>query len=876
MKVKIYSWNSIYGGLTPPPPVLCILMTIMRIIKYQFNFLQQLKKLKIILFSREKMRMIFLSAFLILIVLSTIFADDNYITYTETFPWIGPEGEDPEIVFEDLIKTNQLYTVKGQNEMFYSDGITWINEIGKIRNDCEYTIKIFRNVPNHYQENNIQSQLNRDPTTIIVDINGSGDYTSIQEGINNSVNGDTVLVYPGTYYENINYNGKNITVASLYLNTQIDSFIKNTIIDGNQNGSVVTFENGEDTTAVLCGFTIQNGSGTYNDFLIMGGGILIVNSQASINNCIITNNISQGGAGICLYNSTVNIAGSNIINNHCTFWGGGIGLYNSEINFNQINRCNIYLNYAGIGSDLMAINCGEIDVIIDTFTVELPDDDFASPIDIFNFDINNNKIEQTDNDLFVSPYGDNNNSGLNINEPLKTISYALVKIKSNKNKRNSIYLSPGSYSPITNNEKLPLNCKSYISIHGSSKASTKLDGSEQSFIFFSRYDSSYTIENLTVENGLSYDYSGGGMLIDYSSNIFIKNINFINNKADEGGGAIFMNNSTIIFENCLIKNNCAELGGGVRISSNSDPVFINCIIDNNYIITPGWGTTGGVSCVVDCAPVFINTLITNNISSECSGMGFGGCEPVLINCTICDNSNNPDGTIRIGDETTLMLYNTILRNYSEFEITYWNTYPPSVAEIYYTNIEDSINSINTNGNGTIIWGDGNIDEDPLFVGGNPFSYELTKYSPCIDAGTPDTTGLHLPTTDLAGNPRIFNGRIDIGAYECQDTISVDEPDTSFIHNLYLFQNTPNPFTNETEILFITADYTRVEDYTLSIYNTKGQLVRRFDGTTNDFWVKTKIIWNGTDEHGRQVAPGTYLYKLEYNGNAVVRKMTLLR
>jgi len=97
-----------------------------------------------------------------------------------------------------------------------------------------------------------------------------------------------------------------------------------------------------------------------------------------------------------------------------------------------------------------------------------------------------------------------------------------------------------------------------------------------------------------------------------------------------------------------------------------------------------------------------------------------------------------------------------------------------------------------------------------------------------------------------------------------------------IHNLYLFQNTPNPFTNETEILFITADYTRVEDYSLSIYNTKGQLVRRFDGTTHDFWVKTKIEWDGTDEHGRQVAPGAYLYKLEYNGHAVVRKMIRLR
>ncbi|MBS3742479.1 MAG: T9SS type A sorting domain-containing protein [Candidatus Cloacimonetes bacterium] len=153
---------------------------------------------------------------------------------------------------------------------------------------------------------------------------------------------------------------------------------------------------------------------------------------------------------------------------------------------------------------------------------------------------------------------------------------------------------------------------------------------------------------------------------------------------------------------------------------------------------------------------------------------------------------------------------------------------------------------------------------------------MSEGSPCIDAGTPDTTGLNLPATDLAGNPRIYNGRVDIGAYEYKPEAVGGEPDTNFVNKLYLFQNQPNPFKNSTEILFITSDYERVENYTLSIYNTKGQLVRRYAGRANNFSFKTKVNWDGKDSQGREVAPGTYFYKLEYNNNAVVRKMVKVK
>jgi len=76
-------------------------------------------------------------------------------------------------------------------------------------------------------------------------INIPTDQPTIQEGINVAVEGDTILVQPGEYYENINYNGQNVVVASMFLTTQDSSYIEQTIINGSQEGSVVMFESGD-------------------------------------------------------------------------------------------------------------------------------------------------------------------------------------------------------------------------------------------------------------------------------------------------------------------------------------------------------------------------------------------------------------------------------------------------------------------------------------------------------------------------------------------------------------------------------------------------------------------------------------------------------
>ncbi len=163
-----------------------------------------------------------------------------------------------------------------------------------------------------------------------ITINVPVDFDTIQEAIDYSQSGDTILVTSGTYYENINYNGKNIAL--------IGEARETTIIDGGQNGSVVTFESGETNLAILDGFTIKNGDG------YSGGGVSIHSSSPKICNNIITENLGQWGGGIYCENSTANFSSNIISINNANYNGGGI-FRDDDGSINIIN-CVLYGNNA--------------------------------------------------------------------------------------------------------------------------------------------------------------------------------------------------------------------------------------------------------------------------------------------------------------------------------------------------------------------------------------------------------------------------------------------------------------------------------------------------------------------------------------------------
>jgi len=148
-------------------------------------------------------------------------------------------------------------------------------------------------------------------------INVPANQPTIQSGINASTDGDTVLVAPGTYTENLKFMGKAITVKSA-------KGAAVTIIDGGGVAPVVTFDVNEPSTSTLSGFTLQHGISTTSS-LYMGGGVFVYFASPTIENNVIQNNLSCGGGGIGVYYGSPVILKNTVKSNSQSGCSGGDG-----------------------------------------------------------------------------------------------------------------------------------------------------------------------------------------------------------------------------------------------------------------------------------------------------------------------------------------------------------------------------------------------------------------------------------------------------------------------------------------------------------------------------------------------------------------------
>jgi len=188
------------------------------------------------------------------------------------------------------------------------------------------------------------------------------EYPSIQQAITDCNDGDTVIVSPGVYYETINFSGKDIVLTGTDPNNP--KIVGYTIINADEDGTVVTFENGETSKAVLTGFTITGGAGTLAEWsdeyykYFYGPGIYCRRGSPTITRNVIVNNhgpyvseqrgnnwyaeYTYGGA-ICSEGGDITVT-HNIIYNNSAYIGAAIYAYRGTVANNII-----YHNSAAYG-----------------------------------------------------------------------------------------------------------------------------------------------------------------------------------------------------------------------------------------------------------------------------------------------------------------------------------------------------------------------------------------------------------------------------------------------------------------------------------------------------------------------------------------------
>ncbi len=259
-----------------------------------------------------------------------------------------------------------------------------------------------------------------------------------------------------------------------------------------------------------------------------------------------------------------------------------------------------------------------------------------------------------------------------------------------------------------------------------------------------------------TDNVAQGDCGGGGFasIQDFSE---ISNCIFQGNEAFFGAGVLFRNFNTTRVENVLFLNNTATFGGGASLDGSASPEFVNCLFAGNRAVTNG-SAGGGLEVFDSSTATLINCTFSGNSSEEFGGAltASDNSQVELVNCVLWDN-DAPDG--------------------SEIHIGYPG-FDSGTVTVSYSDVAGGEDGVSVDGVGTLIWGAGNIDEDPLFVTDPTCGdYFLSPGSPCIDAADNAAVPRDI-TTDLCANPRFVddlatddtgNGEppVDMGAYEFQ-------------------------------------------------------------------------------------------------------------
>ena len=715
------------------------------------------------------------------------------------------------------------------------------------------------------------------PTTVYV----PGDYSTIQAAINASSDCDTIIVAPGTYDENINFQGKMLIIRS-------SDGAEVTIIHGtNTSQAVVYINSGEPKGTELSGFTIENG---------FRSGIYCNGSSPAILNNIIRNNSSNDGndgGGLDLNYTTGAVVRKNIFSNnsaitygaaihteHCTndticynliFDNYGYteirclsttaAIFNNTIDgygsrwsgiSNQTSgmldiRNNIIVNMVGYGvyggggacatvafNDIY--NCGA--GMYGGNCVINQGGNFSSSPGFWGMPAGQPEeydlkpppfspcVDAGDpNPFFNDPDGTVADLGWrpwNYDSPVLYVPGAYPTIQAAidaASDGNDVVVSPGTY-----NEN--------INFLGKRITVSSTDGPDATAIQAANPSLAVVYINSGEPKGTmlsGFTISGGGNSGIYcnGSSPEISNNIIENNSSNDGndGGGLDLNYTTgaVVKDNVFRNNSALTYGAAIHTEHcTNDTICYNLIYDNYGYVE--------IRCLSTKAAIYNNTIDADG------SRGHG----------ISNQSSSDTIDVRNNIIVNSPMWGIYAANSGYAVVEYNDCYNCSYGEL---------------GGSGIINGDGNISANPLFwasPAGEPEYYDLRPFSPCVDAGDPDPffNDSDDSRNDMGWKPWYLAAKGGVA----------DTPE--ILPEVYsLSQNYPNPFNASTTIRYNLPTSSNV---TIDIYDILGRKITTLvdkNQTAGNY----QVIWNANN-----ATSGTYFYRIQTDDFTDSKKMLLLK
>ncbi len=386
-----------------------------------------------------------------------------------------------------------------------------------------------------------------------------GEYTSIQAAIDDAEYGDVIIVDPNTYYENIDFSGKAITVRSIDPNDP--NIVAATIINGStptdvNNASVVTFKNGEGNDSILTGFTITGGTGTW---LVIAWRF----HEPYWNRC---------GGGVVCYNMSEPTITKNVFSNNTTGEGGGIYIYGDHVNLASPSNPSVHVK--PIISDNIFINNSAIKLHgFSPPNEDYPDEEHGDGGAIVGFQ----GIDATiTGNIIQNNHADYYGGGIHLRQ------WSNGEISNNQITGNDSMLGAGIHITYTSSPVIADNLiKSNVTIGG---------GGGGIYIYY--YSNPLIENNVIIRNEDAYSAIG----MYWSSNPRIRNNLIVKNI---GLGILCKSGSAGTIINNTISDNYDNMySGGIKCTQTSNPVIENNIITSNQGTGDVW-TDGAYGIAAD-------------------------------------------------------------------------------------------------------------------------------------------------------------------------------------------------------------------------------------------------------------------------------------